>query len=351
MIRIVIAAALSALTAAECGDHEPPKTAPPPFEWGSLDAASTAPTASSTGSAPGVDPADAHLVALKKMDVALAGADPKAYADLFATDAVVTVPGISEWKGRNDITAMHAKIFHPLDDVKVGTSRVWIRRDLAAVEWTLVGTHARTWLGVPATSKPIAIHGLSVSAFDADGRVKSQRIYFDVISVLAQVGAALPGFEVAAVSKLPTSTEVIVAQASPEEDANVALNDSSAKLMEQGNLDAAVAVYADDVEFFGLGGPPAKGRDAMRKRIDATWKAMTERKVTIDGWGVKGFVVEEVTLAAVNTGSFRGAAPTKNPVKLHGASILELKDKKIVRQWSFSNRAELLTQLGVKYAR
>lgn len=350
MIRIFAIAAVAAMTAAECGDNEPPKTAPPPFEWASLDA-STAPTAASTGTSPTVDPADAHVVALKKIDVGLAGSDGKAFAELFATDAVVTIPGVSEWKGRDDIGAMHTKIFHAFDDVKVGASRVWVRRDLTAVEWTLVGTHARTWLGVTATSKPVAIQGLSVSTFDADGRVKSQRMYFDVVTVLTQLGAALPGFEAPAPPKLPTTTDVIVAQASPEEDANVALNDSYGKIIEQGNLDGVVAGYAEDVECFAIGAPPTKGRDARRKRFEVLTKAMTDRKVKIDGWGAKGFVIEEVTLSAVNTGSFRGAPPTKKPVSLHSAAVMELKDKKVVRQWGFANRAEALVQLNVKYLR
>jgi predicted ester cyclase len=66
---------------------------------------------------------------------------------------------------------------------------------------------------------------------------------------------------------------------------------------------------------------------------------------------VKSFVIEEVSVTAINSGSFRGAPPTKKPLTWHGAAILEMKDKRVVRQWSFANRAEVLTQIGVKFAR
>lgn len=353
MIRIALFAALGSLvslTAAECGNEEPPKTAPPPFEWASLDAATTA-TAAPTVAAPTVDPTDARVAGLKRLDAALAATDSKAYAELFASDAVAGIAGISEWRGRDDIAAMHGKIFHAFDDVKVGSSRVFLRRERAAVEWTLTGTHARTWLGVPATSKPIAIHALTIYSFDADGRVKTARIYLDVVSAMSQVGAALPGIEAGPVPKLPSTTEVIVARGTPDEDANNAANDATAKLLEQGNVEGASALYADDTESVRIGGPPAKGRDAVRKGMEAMTKAITDRNVKLDGWAAMGFVIEEVTLTGVNTGSLRGAAPTKKPIVLHAANILEMKDKKVVRSWAFSNRAELFSQIGVKYSR
>jgi uncharacterized protein (TIGR02246 family) len=355
MIRLVLAAALAAVTAADCGtENELPKTAPPPFEWASLDGSSSAAAPSATSGGSAIDPGDLRVVALKKLDVTLAGNDPKAYAELFATDASVVIPGISEWKGREDVAALHTKIFHAFDDVKVGASRVWVKRDFAAVEWTLVGTHARTWLGVNATSKPVAMQGLSVYTFDADGRVKTARVHFDVVAVLVQLGAAVPSLEAGPKPTLPTTTDVVIAQGSPEEDANAAANDAAGKALEQGNVDLFLAPLADDVEHLRNSGPPTKGRDAERKAFETITKAMTDRKVKVESWGVKSFVIDEFTIAAVNSGSLAhaaGAAPTKKPVTWRGATVIEVKDKKVVRLWTYVNRAELLSQLGVKIMR
>jgi len=351
MIRLALVAALAAATAAECGaENEAPKVAAPPFDWSSLDASSTAPTAS-TGAAPAADPTEARVAILKKLDAALAGTDGKAYAELFASDATAMIPGISDWKGRDDIAAMHAKIFHAFDDTKVGASRVFLKKDRAAVEWVLTGTHVRTWLGVPATSKPVALQALTVYTFDADGRVKTAHIYFDAVAVMAQVGATVTGFDAGPVPKLPATTDVIVAQGTPEEDANAAANEATGKALEQGNVDALAAFVADDVETFRIGEAPTKGRDAVKKAFEQTIKATSDRKATIDDFAAKTFVIEELTFTAINSGPIRGAAPTKKPVTFHSAAILEMKDKRVVRQWDFRNRAELLAQLGVKFAR
>jgi hypothetical protein len=56
------------------------------------------------------------------------------------------------------------------------------------VEWTLTGTQARDWMGVPATHKSAGVKGLTLLWTKDDGSIIDVHVYFDVAAVQAQLG-------------------------------------------------------------------------------------------------------------------------------------------------------------------
>jgi steroid delta-isomerase-like uncharacterized protein len=53
-------------------------------------------------------------------------------------------------------------------------------------EWT--GTHRDTFLGVPATGRPVRVWGIVIDRVEA-GRIKESRIIMDALGLMAQLGA------------------------------------------------------------------------------------------------------------------------------------------------------------------
>ena len=56
-------------------------------------------------------------------------------------------------------------------------------------EWT--GTHRGTFLGVPATNRPVTVWGLVIDRLEG-GRIKDTRIIMDTLGLMMQLGAVPP---------------------------------------------------------------------------------------------------------------------------------------------------------------
>lgn len=60
-------------------------------------------------------------------------------------------------------------------------------RDLVMVRWTLAGTHQGTFLGVPATGKPISFNGIDIYRV-TDGKLSEHWNVVDMLEFYRQVG-------------------------------------------------------------------------------------------------------------------------------------------------------------------
>ena len=60
---------------------------------------------------------------------------------------------------------------------------------LSRFEWT--GTHRGTFLGVPATNRPVTVCGLVIDRLEG-GRLKDTRIIMDTLGLMMQLGAVPP---------------------------------------------------------------------------------------------------------------------------------------------------------------
>lgn len=56
------------------------------------------------------------------------------------------------------------------------------------VEMMLSGVHTNKWEGIPATGRKFEVAACAIFCFDEDGKLESERVYFDMVSVLKQLG-------------------------------------------------------------------------------------------------------------------------------------------------------------------
>ncbi|MCW2735430.1 ester cyclase [Nocardioides sp.] len=113
-------------------------------------------------------------------------------AEATAPDATITIVGSGDTfegvEGSRDYNKMWADGF---PDGKVTIDRVIESGDLVVVEFTGRGTHTGTLVtsmgNIPATGRSLTLQLCDVMEFK-DGKVRSQRTYFDTGSMMAQLG-------------------------------------------------------------------------------------------------------------------------------------------------------------------
>ena len=130
---------------------------------------------------------------VRRLNAAVNAHDLNPIGDMYADDAELTWPGMPTFKGRQAVVAFYAQMFGAFPDVQVTLRRIVEQGDAVAVEYESAGTnggplHLPTGELLPATNKHVDVRAASVGAVDRDGRIKTQREYFDQADILAQLG-------------------------------------------------------------------------------------------------------------------------------------------------------------------
>lgn len=116
--------------------------------------------------------------------------DAQAIGELFAEDGVLIDPA-GEFRGREAIVGYWQGFFQAFPEMAGEDEFKAEEGDGAINEWTAVGTHdgpLETPEGsIPATGKQVTIRGCDVITV-RDGRITSQRVYYDQLSFLTQLG-------------------------------------------------------------------------------------------------------------------------------------------------------------------
>ena len=66
--------------------------------------------------------------------------------------------------------------------------------DRAAVRFRMTGTHDGFFQGVPPTRRATVVEGCDLIEMDSAGRIVSVRAYFDLLTLLSQLGVIPQGF-------------------------------------------------------------------------------------------------------------------------------------------------------------
>jgi steroid delta-isomerase-like uncharacterized protein len=121
--------------------------------------------------------------------------DAEAIAALFADDGVLMDP-TGEYRGREAIGEYWQGFFQAFPNINGGDEFKAESGDAAINEWTASGTNEgplETPEGtIPATGKRATLRGCDVITV-RDGNITSQRIYYDQLSFLAQLGLVPEG--------------------------------------------------------------------------------------------------------------------------------------------------------------
>jgi steroid delta-isomerase-like uncharacterized protein len=113
-------------------------------------------------------------------------------AEATAPDATITIVGSGDtFEGRDGSRAFNTMWADGFPDGKVTVDRVIESGDHVVVEYTGRGTHTGTLVtsmgDFPATGRSMTLQLCDVMEFQ-DGKVRSQRTYFDTGSMMAQLG-------------------------------------------------------------------------------------------------------------------------------------------------------------------
>jgi steroid delta-isomerase-like uncharacterized protein len=116
--------------------------------------------------------------------------DPDAVAAVFATDAVIRDVGSPDLlRGRDAIRDRAADLLAAFPDFHLRQLDLVVGEDANADRWEASGTHDGPFLGMDATGNRISVEGATFSRFDSSGLVVEDVNFWDVGTLLAQLGA------------------------------------------------------------------------------------------------------------------------------------------------------------------
>jgi steroid delta-isomerase-like uncharacterized protein len=116
--------------------------------------------------------------------------NPDIAKKLYSDDAQRYDPNQSDpTRGSQEIARYVAEVRTGYPDFKLEISDKIFEDNRLVTHWTCTGTHNGEFQGIPATGKRINISGLALARIE-NGRVAEERVYFDRLTMLEQLGLA-----------------------------------------------------------------------------------------------------------------------------------------------------------------
>ena len=94
--------------------------------------------------------------------------------------------------GHDAIRAFYSDLFGGFPDFWLDIRDEHVTDEAVTVEGLFGGTHTGPWMGIPPTSKKVAVPFCAVFSFTENDRLKSETAYFDRYSILSQLGVISP---------------------------------------------------------------------------------------------------------------------------------------------------------------
>ena len=108
-----------------------------------------------------------------------------------------------------------------------------------------------------------------------------------------------------------------------------------AKVWNEGDLDAAVEVYAADVVIHNAAPGNPGGIEGVKLTVSSVRAAIPDLKFTTEDVIVQGDkVVQRWSMTGTQEGEFMGAPPTGKKTTFGGISIVRIANGKVVEIWS-----------------
>ncbi len=346
-----------------CGGYEArpavPGPAAPPPDVTTPGAGAAAPTAAApdadaptTSQAPAVPIAEAVRAYVTESQSAWASKDPKRFSALYAPGAVVGTIGAKGWDEATvaDMDKQRAAYLASFPDLELTYTRVVARGAYAVAEWVLTGTNKGDTAGPDgvvrkATNKKIGFRGATVVTFAPDGKVRRESNYFDMGTMMGQLGLGPKGQPVRPAEKKPsTPVEIAIGADGDKDDAARAWLTAAMK-----GASEITALASEDVVVSNQYMPTdTKGKKALTKELTEGLKAFTDQKSAIVMCVPAAQVIAcEYTWTATWTGKAMGMSPTNKTGTVHSLEVLTFKDGKVAATHAYANGAEFATAFGV----
>jgi steroid delta-isomerase-like uncharacterized protein len=274
--------------------------------------------------------------------------DAKKLAGFYAEGGVVKIAGApADSSGREAIAQSWQKLFDAFKDYTTAPSRVFVKGDVAVVEWAFNGTHTGDLWGIKASEKKVGAQGVDVLWFTPEGQIKEHHVYYDGGTILSQIG--LSKQKARPVPALAGSPQVVTSSGAAEETKNVEVAKAMTTAMDAKKEADWLATMTDTLEWDDMSQPQtAKGKAEAKKYFKEFTTAFPDVKTTdANVWGVGDFVITETSWTGTHKATFFGIPATKKSVTVKSLEIAQYKDGKLAKGWSYSNGADFMQQLGL----
>ncbi len=320
-------------------------TAPPAASQ--VDSAAAAASAAAPAPAP-VAIGDAVKKYVAESTAAWAAKDVKKAAALYTDDAIIAIAGaggIEESKVA-DLEKQRAMYFTSFPDLEMTYTRVVAKAPYAVAEWVFTGTNKGDMMGQKATNKKAGFRGATVITFTPDGKVKRETNYFDMGTMVGQLGLGPKGQPVRAAEAKPTAPTQFFVATDADSDA---VGRSWLGLAERGDAKAISAMATDDIVVSNQYMPTdTKGRKAIEKELAEGGKAFSDQKNNIVLCvPAGGLVACEYQWTATWKGAFMGMKATGKTGTVHSLDVMSVKDGKINGTVAYGNAMEFAKTFGL----
>jgi steroid delta-isomerase-like uncharacterized protein len=263
---------------------------------------------------------------------------PAAVAD----DAeIVSIPLRTTFRGPEGMRQFQRGWATAFPDSRVEVRSVTADEDRVVVEFVGRGTHGGPLVGpagtIEATGRSVEIPFCDVHDL-RDGKIVRARNYFDVVTMMTQLGLMNP-------ASTAGSANVEGASAEP----NVTLARRWFEIMNSGQLDAVSAIFAPTYRLhYPDIDTAATGPEVIRGLVSAYRDAFPDLNFTVDQTVGSGDVVlVRWTAEGTNRGSLLGGPATGRFARWTGMSVFRMHGGRIVEDWVENDRLGMLQQLGL----
>ncbi|MGH9820388.1 MAG: ester cyclase, partial [Pyrinomonadaceae bacterium] len=91
-------------------------------------------------------------------------------------------------RGHDAVKAYYETLLAAMPDLHIEVVGRHVAADTIILEVIITGTHLGHWRGVPPTGRPLRFPLCGIYTFDEGDRIAGERIYYDRIEVLKQLG-------------------------------------------------------------------------------------------------------------------------------------------------------------------
>ena len=140
-----------------------------------------------------------------------------------------------------------------------------------------------------------------------------------------------------------------MSKGTPEEQKNLDAANNMYKLIDDHKTADVLALMSDDATMADYTQPAdVKGKKAFTEFFGMIFKAIPDFKQT-RGTQVAAddYVVTEGTMVGTQKGAMGPLKASNKPINVHFVDVLQMKDGKMVKGWSYGNSVEMLVQTGV----
>ena len=271
--------------------------------------------------------------------------EPDSIAAQYENDGVLRIVPSADAAGRDAIKQQAAGTFAAFPDFKAAVTRVFMKDNVAVVEWVITGTNTGEVPDMKPTKRAVGLHGVSVVTFADSGLIKEEHRYWDTATQAAQLDPKAKKGTFRPVAELPTEKPVTLSSTGGGDEAkNLEIMNAVYKAIDDKKVDEVLKHLSPDSEGDDYTEPASrKGTKGVKEYLGVMFKAVPDLKQDkLVQIAAGDLVVSEVVMHGTMKGNLGPIKATKKPVTVHYVDIAQFKDGKVVHMTSYANSMELL---------